>query len=203
MQSELLHIAEPFVVAAQGDQLVVAATLDDFALVHDADLVRAADGGEAVGDDDRCAVAHEAFQCLLDEPFRFRVERRGGLVEDEQRGILEDGAGDADALALAAGELAAAVADVRVVALFGGHDEVVGVGDARRLLHFLARGGLDTEGDVVEEGVVKEDRLLIHVAHQRAQVGERRLADVHAVDGDGAPLHVVEAREEVHQRALS
>ena len=78
----------------------------------------------------------------------------------------------------------------------------MGVGDARCLLHLLARGPLDAEGDVVEEGVVKEDRLLIHVAHQPAQIGERRLADVHAVDGDGAPLHVVESRQEVDERTL-
>ena len=38
------------------------------------------------------------------------------LVEDQDRGVLEEGARDGDALALAAGEARAALADERVVA---------------------------------------------------------------------------------------
>ena len=43
-------------------------------------------------------------------------ERRGRLVEDQDRGILQDHPGDGDALALAAGELDAALADLGVIA---------------------------------------------------------------------------------------
>ena len=53
---------------------------------------------------------------LLDRRLDLRIERRGGLVEDQDRRVLQDHPGDGDPLALAAGELDAALADVGVVA---------------------------------------------------------------------------------------
>ena len=53
----------------------------------------------------------------IDQPLRFGVERRGRLVEDQDRRVADDGAGDADALPLAARQRHAALADHGVVAL--------------------------------------------------------------------------------------
>ena len=63
------------------------------------------------------------------------VERAGGLVEQQDRRVLQEGAGDGDPLALAAGEARARLADQGVVAVRQGGDEVVGGGGAG--------GGLD------------------------------------------------------------
>ena len=60
---------------------------------------------------------HEFVQRRLDEPLGLGVERAGGLVEDQDRGVAEDGAGDGESLALAAGEVRAAFADDGVVAV--------------------------------------------------------------------------------------
>ena len=137
----------------------------NLALVHHAYLGGVFDGGEAVGYDEGSAVLHQVVEGLLDQKFRLRVEGRSGFVEDEYRRILEDGAGYGDALALAAGETAAAVADIGVIAFFGGHDEVVGIGYAGGLLHLLGCGVVNAEGYVVVEGVVEQDCLLVDVAH--------------------------------------
>ena len=56
---------------------------------------------------------------------RDRVERGGRLVEDEDARVLEQHAGQRDALLLAAGQLVAALADDRVVALGQLADAVV------------------------------------------------------------------------------
>ena len=56
------------------------------------------------------------------------VERAGGLVEDEDGRVLEQRARDREALALAAGERGAALADDGVVAVGQAADEVVRVG---------------------------------------------------------------------------
>jgi len=79
----------------------VGAGLDDSSFVEDADEVGVFDGGEAVGDDDGGTVAHQFFEGVLDESFRFGIEGGGGFVEDEDGGIAEDSAGDAESLALA------------------------------------------------------------------------------------------------------
>ena len=70
----------------------------------------------------RCAMAmhrlalHQRVELLLDRRLDLRIERRGRLVEDQDRRVLEEHAGDGDALALAARQLDAALADMRVVA---------------------------------------------------------------------------------------
>ena len=62
---------------------------------------------------------------LLDARLGLDVERAGRLVEHQDRRVLQDGAGNGDALALAAGQLAAALAGTRVVAVALGEDEVL------------------------------------------------------------------------------
>src|SRR5690606_37693360 len=98
-----LLLVEAAVEPAVAQQLVVRAALDDAALVHDEDLVRALDGGEAVRDDEGGAAAAERAQPVADEGLALGVEAGGGLVEDEDARVGDDGARDGDALALAAG----------------------------------------------------------------------------------------------------
>ena len=67
----------------------------------------------------------ELGQRLLDRPLGLGVERRGRLVEDQDRRVLEEHARDRQALLLAARELDAALADDGVEAVRQGGDEVV------------------------------------------------------------------------------
>ena len=89
----------------------MGALFDKLAFGDDEDLIGVADGREAVGDDEGGAACHEAFEGFVDEALGFAVEGGSGFVEEEDLGIGEDGPGDGDALALAAGELGAARAD--------------------------------------------------------------------------------------------
>ena len=69
-----------------------------------------------MGDGDHGLALHQGRERLLDRRLDLRIERRGRLVEDQDRRVLQDHPGDGDALALAAGELDAAFADMGVVA---------------------------------------------------------------------------------------
>ena len=64
------------VIAALLQQLQVPALLDDAAVAHDEDEVRLADGGQAVGDQERRAVAQQVVDGVLDKLLRLRVEDR-------------------------------------------------------------------------------------------------------------------------------
>src|SRR6185295_5822706 len=107
----VLFVVELFVAAGGGEELGVGAALDDLSSFEDEDLVGAADGREAVGDDERSAAAAEGAEAVLDLGFALAVEARRRLVEDQDGRVGQDRAGDGDALALAAGELDAALAD--------------------------------------------------------------------------------------------
>ena len=75
------------------------------------------DRREPVRDHQRGAALAQFGDRFLHVVLGFRVERRGRLVEQDDRRILDQRARDRDALALSAGELQAVLADRRVVAV--------------------------------------------------------------------------------------
>ena len=81
------------------------AALGDSAVVEDDDLIGVDDRRKAVGDHHRGAAPGDSVERFLDGLLGAAVERRGGFVEDQDRGVLEQGAGDGDALLLAADSL--------------------------------------------------------------------------------------------------
>src|SRR6185436_15751102 len=88
--------------------------------------------GKAVSDRDHRLAFHELEQLLLDRELDLAVERRGSFVQYQDRRVLEDHARERDALALAAGELDPALADVGVIPdmvfpVFETQNEVVGL----------------------------------------------------------------------------
>ena len=87
--------------------------------------------------------------------------------EDEEAGIFQQDAGDGDALALAAGDGDAALADARVVAVAELADELVGVGRGR-CGDDLGVGGIGfAVADVFADGAGEEDAVL----HDDADLG--------------------------------
>ena len=84
---------------------------DDPAVVEQHDPVGEGDRRRPVGDDDRRPAAHHLGERVADLVLLRRVDRGGGVVEDEHAGVGEDRPGDGDALALAARQREAALAD--------------------------------------------------------------------------------------------
>ena len=122
-----------------GNQFIIRSVFGDFAAVDDQDAVAVLDGGEAVGDDDASAL--HLVQGFGDLALGDVIQGAGGLVEDEDLGLGGDGAGDHEALALAAGDGAAAVLQHGVHA--HGHipDVVSNAGDFRGFPGFVQLQG--------------------------------------------------------------
>ena len=106
------------------------------------DAVGAAHGRQAVGDQDGGAPGHQPLQRRLHLGLALGVEGAGGLVEQQDRRVLQERAGDGDPLALAAGEPRAGLADPGVVALGQGQDEVVRPRPARAAASISRLGGV-------------------------------------------------------------
>src|ERR1700733_5005159 len=73
---------ELVVAAVEVVEAGVIAAFDDAAGFDDQNLVGAAHGGEAVGDDEGGAAAHEVAQTFLDERFGFGVQAGSGFIEN-------------------------------------------------------------------------------------------------------------------------
>ena len=116
--------------------------------------------------------------------FRFRIERGGRFIENQDRRILQDGARDRHALLLAAGQFQAALAHHRVITLRQRFDEIMDVRGLRGGDDFFARRIGTPVGDVVVDRIVEQHGVLRHDADRGAQAGLRHVAYVLAVDQD-------------------
>ena len=121
------------------------------------------------------------------------VDGAGGVVEDQDGRVDQQGAGDGDPLALPAGERVAPLAHHGVVPVGQPIDETGGTG---RLGcgHDLLEGGVGaTVGDVVPDRHGEEEGLVEDDTDVGPQAREGEVADVVPVDPHGAPGGVVEA----------
>jgi hypothetical protein len=84
-------------------------------MVEDEDAVGVAEGGEAVGDGDGGAPACGDTESFLDGLFGFGIDGGGGLIQDEDAGVVKESAGDGNALAFPAGEPCAPLAKPGVI----------------------------------------------------------------------------------------
>ncbi len=137
---------------------------DDASVVQHDDAVGLQHGGQPVRDDDGGAGRHQRLERLLHGALAFRVERTGGLVEQQDRRVLEDRPRDRDALALAAREPRATLAEEGVVALRQTADELIGRGRARGVLDLGVRGAGTPIADVLARARTEQHRLLRHEA---------------------------------------
>ena len=133
-------------------------------------------------DGDDSTVFHQTFESVHDQLLRLGVERGGRFVEDEDRRVAQDRAGDADALALPAREGEAALAHHGVVAVRHLRDELIRIGHLRGRDNFRLRRVGPSISDVVTDRAEKEDGVLQNETDLPTQTFEMVIGNVHAVD---------------------
>ena len=179
------------------------ALLHYFAIMHYTDLISSGYGAEAVGYDQGGTPFHQPLQRFLHGTFALGVESRCRLVQNQYRGILKNGTGYADTLTLPSRQAASSVADICVIAMLGGHDEIMCVGYTRGLFHLFVIGLAYSERDVCADGIVEKYSLLVHISHERTQIVHLEPAYIGPSDGHRPLAGIIKARQQVHQRALA
>ena len=99
-----VDLIQPAIETAAGEELLVPGDVDDPAVLHHHDAVGQGQDRKTMRDDDCGAVADEFFQHFLNGLLAFKIHLAGGLVEDQDRGVAEDGPGQRNPLPLPAGE---------------------------------------------------------------------------------------------------
>ncbi|CRM72492.1 hypothetical protein [Pseudomonas sp. 22 E 5] len=150
------------------------------------------------------AALHDLVQGRLNVPLGFGVEGRGGLVQNQQRRVLQQGPGDCQALTLAAGQQHAVLTDLGIEAFGQLVDEVFGVSiRSRRFNVGPWRAGQVAVGDVVGHGVAEQRDMLGHLGNVLTQVEQLVVFDLYAVEQDLAAFVVVETRDQAGQCGLA
>ena len=181
----------------------MTALLNDAAGFHHQDHVGGQNGGQAVGDGQGGAAVGEGGEGVLDRPLSSGVHRRGGLVEDENRRVFQQCAGNRHPLLFAAGQAVAAFAHHGVVTVGQGRDEVVDVRRPSRPFDLLVAGIGTGIAQVLADRGMKQKRLLIDHADVFAQRLQRQVAHIDAVDAHLAGAHVVQAWRQIGDGCLA
>src|SRR6266567_2893435 len=197
-------LLEHFAVeAAALNQFLMGAAFNDAAAVEDQNQIGVLNGGKALRDDERRSPFAEAAHGLPDEPLGLRVHAGGCVVEDENARVHQEGAGDRQALALAAAQRNAAFANDGVVAVLQLGNELVGLGGAGATLDFFAGRGGFAVGDVFRHAGAEEEGFLENDADGPAELIELKLAGIDSIDQNPAAARIVKARDQVHERRLA
>ena len=108
-----------------------------------------------MGDDKGGPVLHQVIKGLLDLSFRLSIQSRGGLIQNQDRGIFQQSSGDGQSLSLAPRETHPSFADLGGKALRQGLDKVQGVGSACRIPYLLIGPFWVAVADIIADRVVE------------------------------------------------
>ena len=181
----------------------MAALLHDLPVPEDQDHVGVHDGAQPVGNDKGGPPPHELVHGLLDQDLGAGVHIGGGLVQNEELPVCQEGPGDGEELLLAPGDGDVVLSDDRVVALGEGADEVVAVGLVAGSDDLLPGGVGTAVGHVLGDGALEEPGVLEDHGEEPAAVVPGHGGQALSVDEDAALIHVVEPHEEVDDGGLS
>ncbi len=138
-------------------------------MVEDKNLVSIGHGRQAVGDDERRPSAAQSVEGAFDFAFGLRIEGAGGLIQYENWGLLENGAGNGNALALAARQCGTSFARKVSVAPRFAHDEGVRLGETCGLLDLGVAGIWAANSNVLGDAAIEQARVLEHHRYGTAE----------------------------------
>ena len=187
------------IIPAQGQQFLVRAALDDFAVFDHQNAVGILDGGQAVGNDDGRAPLDDPVDGGLDARLGERIDGGGGLVQNEQAWIAQNSPGEGNQLLLARGQQIAALAYVAIQPLLETGDDLGGADQFQRSVDLLVGGIGIAVQKILPNGAREEVRGLQYVPHVGVQPVLRAGANVLAVHQNLPLVHIVEAADEVDQ----
>jgi hypothetical protein len=184
-------------------QFVVRPVLDDAAALDGDDSIGAAHGRQAVSDHEHGAALAYLLHVVLDDSLALIVERARRFVKDQDARVGDERASNCDALTLTTGQVAAALADERVVALGELQNEFMGPArDAAAMICSIDIAGF------ASAMLSRTERLnsmsswstTAELSPQPSWVHHRK---IDAVDQDAPRFRHVEALDELGERALA
>src|SRR5574337_2159135 len=194
-----LRVVQPTIDPTKRHEFRVRPLLDTASAVQHQDLVGPYDGGKPMRNHEGRPILHQPIQRLLDQSLRFRIQGRGRLVQDEDGRVLQYSPGDGDPLLLAAGQAYPTLADPGLVSIRERVDELLGIGDPG-CLHDLAWSYVTLSvGDIVQDSIIEQDRLLGDDPHLLPQRRERHPRNIDPIDPDTTACGIVESGNKIDE----
>ena len=199
----VLNAMEFGVYATERKQRTMRTFFGDNPVFEDNDLVRLAYGAQAMGDHDDRSAFHQLSQGVNHQVLRFGVECSRRLVQDHDWAIANDGARDANTLALASRKRVSAFAYDGVVTVRHATDEFVGVGYFRGGNDLFVGGAGAPVSDIFANCTTEQNRLLQYEADLGPQRVKLEGCDIAAIDQNASTTGIIEAREQTQHGRFS
>ena len=181
----------------------MVALFDDIAVAHDQNEVGAANGRQTVGDDEAGTAFHEGIHGLLDLDLSTGIDAGGGLIENEDLGVGQDGTGNGQQLLLTLRDVGAFLVEDGVITLGQSADEVVGTGSTGSGINRFVGCLRAAITDIFTDGTAEQPGILQNHAKDRTQIAALEVADVITIDLDGTALYIIEAHEQLDDGGLA
>ena len=184
-------------------QVFVASHFHDLTVLHHHNEVRIHNGGKSVGNHKGCATLHHIDHRLLDQGLGQGIQRRRGLIQDQNGRIGQHRSGNGQPLFLPHREFDALISQRRIISLGGPHHKLVNLAHPGRGNHLFFTGIQTAVTQVVFYAGVKQHRILQYLAYLRSKGSQRHIPDIVAINRDFALSHVVEPHQQAGQRRLA
>ena len=175
----------------------MGALLDHGAVLHDENEIRIADRGQPMGDDEARSALHQLVHRLLDVDFRPRIDAARRFIQNENRRVRQNGAGDRQQLLLTLRNVRCFLVEHRVIAFGSVRMKWSAYAAVQPRTISSSVAPLSSIGDIVADRAVKQPRILQHHAEQAAQVAALDSVISDAVNRDAAAIHFVEPHQQV------
>ena len=133
----------------------------------------------------------------------FHVQRTGRLVEQYDRRLLEHGARNGYALALAAGQGFAAFADVRPPAVGQTLRDFADTRQLGRVHDLIIRRFRPAKADIVNQRAMEQVHVLEHHRQLRHDIRRTLIAHVESAHAHRAGVHVIETGDQLRHGRLA
>ena len=179
------------------------AAFSERAVIEHEDVVGVRNGRQPVCDGDGGAAFLKPLERAEDFLLGAGVQGAGRLVEQQDRRVLDQCAGDGDALLLAARKLQSALANHRAKAIGQASDQRHQRSIARGLFDHRVIRALGPVGDVIGKALIEQHRVLRNDADAGAQAVLGHQRDILASHQHAAALRIIEAEQQPPDGALA
>src|ERR1700733_3016317 len=197
-----LHVMQPPIRPRLLHQLVMCANLRNLPMLNHSNPSSPPHRRKSMRNHKNRPPLHQVRQRRLHKLFALHVQRRGGLIQNQNRGILQNCPCNCQPLPLASAQPRALLANLCVVPLRHIQNKIMRQRHPRRLFHLAHRDIRLSIGNVVPHSVVEQHRLLRHLSDLLSQGSDRHIPQVMPIQQNPSRIYVEEPRNQIHQRRL-
>lgn len=184
-------------------KLFVRALLYDMSTGKNEYLIGVPHGFQTMCNHNNSLIVRKRADRLLQLRFIFGIDARRRLVEDNDRRVLEHGAGNGNTLLFSARKRRTSFAHLRIITVGESRDKFVAAGGFSGGDDFFVRGVGFSEFDIVFDRVVEQIHVLEHHRNIFHKAVELIIPDIFAADFDRAFLYVPKTGDKIAHRGFA